>query len=112
MIYNWAVSKGWWGTVGQDNLSDLWPVKALLIHSEIAEAVERFRKDGLPPGPAPKPVYITPGHKPEGWVVELVDGLIRTLDLLAAYDIDIDALLSLKMAYNRTRPQRHGGLRF
>lgn len=47
--------------------------------------------------------------KPVGFPTELADILIRTLDLAAALNIDIDQAVYLKMKYNETRPHRHGG---
>jgi NTP pyrophosphatase (non-canonical NTP hydrolase) len=46
--------------------------------------------------------------KPVGFPSELADVIIRTLDLCAAYDIDIDKAVMEKIAYNKTRPYKHG----
>ena len=47
--------------------------------------------------------------KPEGIDIELVDALIRLLDLLGSRDVDVDELLKQKLAYNREgRGYRHG----
>jgi NTP pyrophosphatase (non-canonical NTP hydrolase) len=43
--------------------------------------------------------------------VELADCLIRILDICAAYDIDIESVISVKMKYNAMREYRHGGKR-
>lgn len=43
---------------------------------------------------------------------ELTDALMRTLDLMSARGIDIDAHLALKRGYNKTRPHMHGGKRY
>jgi NTP pyrophosphatase (non-canonical NTP hydrolase) len=48
-------------------------------------------------------------NKPEGVVAELADIVIRVADLCGLYGIDLDAALEEKMAYNSTRPYRHGG---
>ena len=45
--------------------------------------------------------------KPEGIDIELVDALIRLLDLLGSRDVDVDELLKQKLAFNRTRGVRH-----
>lgn len=47
--------------------------------------------------------------KPEGVDVELIDALIRLLDLLGARGTDVERLLEQKLAYNRAgRGHRHG----
>lgn len=46
--------------------------------------------------------------KPEGINVELIDALIRLLDLLGSREVDVDELLKQKLAYNASRPARHG----
>ena len=48
-------------------------------------------------------------RKPEGFPIELADILIRVFDLAEAWDIDLEAALQEKMAYNETRAYRHGG---
>lgn len=47
--------------------------------------------------------------KPEGIAVELADCIIRILDWAGKEGVDMDAIIRKKMAYNRTRPYRHGG---
>ena len=47
--------------------------------------------------------------KPEGIPIELADVIIRVLDYCGYAGIDIDAAISQKHEYNRTRPYRHGG---
>lgn len=83
--------------------------KLLLAVSEICEAQEEIR-DGrgvneiyyLPDGP--------PGtaDKPEGFPVEIADAIIRLLHICANFDIDIDAIIELKLAFNASRPMKHG----
>lgn len=46
--------------------------------------------------------------KPEGIDVELIDALIRLLDLLGSRGTDVDGLLEQKLAFNATRAPRHG----
>lgn len=46
--------------------------------------------------------------KPEGVDVELIDSLIRLLDLLGSRGTDVDGLLRQKLAFNASRPRRHG----
>lgn len=52
--------------------------------------------------------YYEPPFKPEGVDIELIDALIRLLDLLGSRAVDVDELVKQKLAYNRTREPRHG----
>ena len=65
-----------------------------LIHSEVSEALEAFRKDDG-----------------ENFVEELADILIRVLDLAPAVTDDFDATVREKLAKNKGRGHRHGGKR-
>ena len=94
-IHDTAVAHGWW-----DNPPSFGEVCAL-IHSEVSEALEEYRNDA-------QIAYINNG-KPEGQAIELIDAVIRILDYLSTTGVDIDALMAQKMAYNTTRPYRHGG---
>lgn len=95
-IYENAKAKGFWET-DRDFLHSL-----MLVTCEIAESAEEYRK-GYHPGE----VYFD-GDKPEGVPVELADAIIRILDLCGRYEIDIDKVIEMKMAYNSTRPYKHG----
>ena len=46
--------------------------------------------------------------KPEGIAVELADVILRTLDLMAALGVDVDAVVMAKHKYNLGREYRHG----
>jgi hypothetical protein len=80
-----AVDKGWW----------IYPRTALeihaLIHSEIAEATEAYR-DG----------------SDTRQLDELADTIIRIADFCGYKNWDLTQALAIKMAYNKTRPFRHG----
>ena len=39
---------------------------------------------------------------------EIADSIIRLLDLCGYFEIDIDRHINLKLAYNSTRPYKHG----
>ena len=94
-----AVDKGWYDT-------ELKPPELIaLCHSELSEALECYRDDddlGL---------GYREGEKPDGFVVELADTLIRIFDMAAFLKLDLGAALIEKMRYNTTRPYRHGNKR-
>ena len=87
-IHKTACEKGWWEE--ERTFGEL----IALCHSELSEALEVYR-DGYR------------GSIPE----ELVDCIIRILDICGYYEWDIDAAIKAKMNYNKSRPYRHGGKR-
>jgi NTP pyrophosphatase (non-canonical NTP hydrolase) len=104
-----AVEKGW----HRDGLPPI-PEQLALIHSEVSEALEEYRhdrmtiwyenqiNDSVPTGGLRGP------PKPEGFPAELADILIRVFHLAGARNIDLEAAVREKHAYNKTRPYRHG----
>lgn len=95
-------AKGW-----HDNPPSL-PEAMMMLVTEAAEAVEVWRVHGTA-----DPTRWEPGcpGKPEGLGSELADIFIRLLDDCYLFGIDLEAEFARKMAYNRTRPFRHGGKR-
>lgn len=91
-----------------------------LIHSELSEALEEMRAGNrIRPGqPVPMVYYSGGGYvasaptecckKPEGVAVELADAVIRIADLCGYLGIDLEKAIAEKMAYNETRPYKHG----
>ena len=79
--------------------------KLMLIVSEVAEALEEHRA-GMPLNG----VVVMASGKPEGFLVELADAVIRIADLAghACQDITFEVIVIQKMAYNETRPHKHG----
>ena len=94
-IYDNARNHGFWD--GDRNFGEM----LMLVTSELAEALEEHR-EGRPN------VYTGVKAKPEGVAVELADALIRILDTMHSLGVDIDAVVADKMAYNATRPFKHG----
>lgn len=89
------------------------PEAIALLHSEVSEALEAWRKNGLEPwfvqtwqGTEPVPDALP---KPEGVGSEFADVFIRLLDYCHRYGIDLQAEYEQKLAYNGTRGYRHGG---
>ena len=127
-----AVAHGWW-----EEERPL-PEILMLCVSELAEALEEYRNGrpmiyypcnagGLcvedraeenatcgsrPYNPRnPDAPCSAKSKKPEGIAVELVDCVIRILDYLAHAGVDVDDIVARKIAFNKTRPYRHGGKR-
>ena len=76
-----------------------------LIHSEVSEAYEAFRKTGADG-------WIDSKGKPEGLASELADIIIRTVELARLHGYDLDDTVAKKMDYNARRldvPVRDGG---
>jgi len=81
-----AKEKGWWDN--ERNGAEL----IALMHSELSEALEAMRNHGTK----------------EEVAEELADCCIRIFDYCGARNIDLEQTLIKKMAYNNTRPYRHG----
>lgn len=95
---------GWWNSPPYDDIVDplggeqayidlITPTKLALIHSEISEAMEGFRKD------------LMDDHLPDRKMaeVELADALIRIFDLAGAHGFDLGGALADKFNYNQDR---------
>ncbi len=73
-----------------------------LAHSELSEALEAYRERGLD-------IWYRKDGKPEGFLFELADAVIRIADTCGGRKLDLERAIVEKMAFNRTRPYRHGG---
>ena len=78
------------------------PIVHMLIVTEVAEATEAYRNHE-------REYWEDEKGKPEGEAVELADALIRILGYAGWKGWNMDEIVSKKMAYNATRPYRHGG---
>jgi len=85
-----AVDRGWYEQEVQ------LPVQLALIHSEVSEALEADRKK----------------QGADKVAEELADVVIRVMDTAAAHKLDLTGALFAKMAHNRGREHRHGGLSY
>jgi hypothetical protein len=99
-VHRTAKAHGWWDD-GERNFGEV----IALIHSEASEALEEWRD-----GKSAK-IYYNPENpsKPEGIVVEMADIVIRVMDWCHQQGLDLEGAILTKMAYNETRPYRHGG---
>ena len=97
LLHETAIEKGFWGSPKN---FDVFGNKIALIHSEVTEVLEAIRKN----------------KGSEQIVEEMVDILIRTLDLYASMrnagfvEHSLDEILFNKMEKNKVRPQLHGNL--
>ena len=94
-----AIAKGWWED--ERTFGDI----IALMHSELSEALEEYRREGTR---AYRMLWHSNG-KPEGIAVEFADVLIRIFDTCQRLEIPLEEALAEKLSYNQTRPYKHGG---
>lgn len=89
-----AWNNGWWHDPATGELKQR-PVPELLclIHSEISEALEGFRKDLMDDHLVDRKML----------EVELADAVIRIMDMAGGYDMDIAGAIAEKLMYNDKR---------
>ena len=92
-VYAMNQANGFW-----DGLQDSFGQKIALVHSELSEALEADRKDLMDDKLPDR----------EGREVELADAMIRIFDLAGRYQMDLGGALVAKIAFNASRPYKHG----
>ena len=85
-VHRNAVDHGWWEGVR--------PIPELLclVHSEVSEALEAYRKGDT-----------------KNFAEELADIVIRVMDMAQGFDIDLEREIIRKHEINKSREYRHGG---
>ena len=108
LVHTSAVDRGAWDDVAcRPDEKDL-ALRLALVHSEVGKALEallaegpdRTEEDGriistLDPTAIP---YVASG-RPEGFLAELADVILRVLDVCGACGFDIDGMVALKATY-------------
>ncbi len=125
LAYNQSADKGFHDNEPVEGraLLSLNAERVALMHSELSEALEELRS-GRPANQTYYPEADrlsesggTPAEarvrfKPEGVPSELADVVIRVLDFCGANDIDLESMITEKLAYNASRSRMHGGKKF
>lgn len=104
-IYEINESKGFWDEPYEDGNPLTIAAKLLLIHDEVDEAgqVHRNSYDDSDEDPLSG---MTPMQE-DDFAEELADIIIRTLDLAAAYGLEIGDAVIHKIEKNQNRPHKH-----
>lgn len=92
-IYRNARAKGFWDE--SVNIGE----KLALIHAEISEALEAYRRNNPPDDKLPQFSSAT---------VELADAVIRIMDLAGGIGLDLAGAIVAKVEYNKGRAYKHG----
>lgn len=85
-----------------EGINDSVPSFVANLHGEVSELWEAYRDGGLN-NTCDKGIPLTRAEE------ELADIIIRVLDASVQLGINIEAAVTAKHGYNKTRPFRHGG---
>lgn len=94
-VHGNAKAHGWW-----ENKREFGTLLMLCV-TELSEAFEEYRTNK-------PPIYYAEG-KPEGIAIELIDVVLRIMDIFGHEGWDFQNALEIKHEYNVTRPYKHGG---
>lgn len=97
IVHDIAREKGWWDTRRSDG------ELIALMHSELSEGLEALREDKTVSEHIPKF---------SGIEEELADVVIRIMDYSEERRLRLAEAIVAKIAYNCTRPHKHGGKKF
>lgn len=117
-IHRDNILKGFYDTEIYDNKTSIILKQLLLIITEISEAVEEYRNNGIDTSSTP----FTPDSLliDNDWINtfktmfkdrfqdEIADTLIRIFDLLGYLDINIYPWIVAKIEFNKSREMKHG----
>jgi len=92
-----AAASGWWDPSKKQDGREI-PTLLMLIVTEVAEAMEAYRKVG------PDRVRYD-----ANFVEELADVIIRIMDMSYRFDLPLSTAILNKMDANKERSHRHGG---
>ena len=101
-----------WQELAHDNavahgfIEQTLPESCALLHSEVSELFEAYRKNTLW---LPCDKVLPNGQSLTSAGEEIADIILRALDISARLGLDIERVVEIKHAYNVSRPYLHGG---